>query len=102
MLAFISLFFPALITVCIYERLTKTRLCVKSTVYLYAVGNMAINCVCAVVKKYLLETAEFPLTAGWDMTPSAALNYMIIAVPAAILLGFVAVLLKKNVRVTKE
>lgn len=102
MLAFTALFFPALITVCFYERLTKAKLSVKNTVYLYAVGNMGINCICAFLKKFLFKTADLPLTVGWDMTPSAALNYMIIAVPAAVLLGFIAVLLKKNVKVTKE
>ncbi len=102
MLAFTALFFPALITVCIYEHLMKTRLSVKSTVYLYAAGNIAVNCICAFVKKYLFKTADISLLSGWDMTPSAALNYMIIAVPSAILIAFFAVLLKKNVKVTKE
>ncbi len=100
MLVFTALFFPAIITVCIYEHLMKTRLSVKSTVYLYVAGNIAVNCICAVVKKYLFKTADMSL--GWDMTPSAALNYMIIAVPSAILIAFFAVLLKKNVKVTKE
>ena len=102
MLAFTALFFPAIITVCIYEHLMKTRLSVKSTVYLYVAGNIAINCICAIVKKYIFKTADMSLVLGWDMTPSAALNYMIIAVPSAILIAFFAVLLKKNVKVTKE
>ncbi|MEE1006953.1 MAG: hypothetical protein U0L66_07150 [Acutalibacteraceae bacterium] len=102
MLAFTALFFPALITVCIYEHLMKTRLSVKNTVYLYAVGNIAVNCICAVIKKYIFKTADMSLLSGWDMTPSTALNYMIIAVPSAVLLAFFAVLLKKNVKVTKE
>lgn len=102
MLAFIALFFPAFITVCLYGRLEKTRLSLRNTVYLYAASDMAVNCICAFVKKFLFGTADLPLTDGWDMTPSTALNYMIIAVPSAVLLGFIAALLKRNVKVTKE
>lgn len=104
MLCFISLFFPAIISVCICDRLYGGKMRKRSCIYLYAASNVAVNIICAVFKRFLFETADAELvTYLGDMTPSIMLNYMIIAVPTAVIVGCIAALLgKKGIKVTKE
>lgn len=103
MLLFISLFFPAVISVCICDRICGGHIAKRSCVYLYAVSNVAVNVICAVFKKFVFETAdsELALYSG-DMSPSIMLNYMVIAIPSAVIVGCVAALIHKGVKVTKE
>lgn len=102
MLAFISLFLPAVFAVGVYEWTLKTKISLRYAVYLYAVQNMAINAFCFAVKKFWLGTADGPMLIDGDMTPSTALNYLILAVPMALIVAFVCALVTKTVKVTKE
>lgn len=102
MLAFISLFLPAVFAVGVYEWTLKTKLSLRNTIYLYAVQNMAINAFCFAVKKFWFGTGDGPMVLGSDMTPSTALNYLILAVPMAMIVAFVCALVSKTVKVTKE
>lgn len=102
MLTFISLFFPAVFALGVYEWTLKTKLSLRRAVYLYAVQNMAINGFCFAVKKFWLATGDGPMTLGEDMTPGTALNYLILAVPAAMIAAFICALVTKTVKVTKE
>lgn len=102
MLAFISLFFPAVFSLGVYEWTLKTKLSLRRAIYLYAVQNMAINAFCFAVKKFWLETADGPMLIDGDMTPGTALNYLVLAVPAAMIVAFICALVTKTVKVTKE
>lgn len=103
MIAFICLFFPAVLSVWMYEKLTKADLSIKNWLYHYTLNTTAINLFCFLIKKVVLGTAGDPFyTLSVDTTPSAALNYLIVAIPTAVLLVFFKVLLSKTVRVTAE
>ena len=103
MIAFICLFFPAVLSVWIYEKLTKTDLKAKQWLYFYTAGNLFINLLCFVAKKILLGTAANPLyTLETDITPSAACNYLIMAIPAGVFLAVFAALLRRHIAITVE
>ena len=103
MIAFICLFFPAVISVWIYERLMKCRLAARQWCYHYVLSNLAVNFVCFLVKKVFLHTAGLPLySLSTDATPDTALKYLIMAVPAAAVFAVLASLLKKHVKLTVE
>lgn len=102
MLTFISLFFPSIFAVFIFERISRKRLDAHNFFCLFVVNTLAINLICLLVKRFLLGTASLPLTSGWDMTPSTALNYWIIALPAAICIAFLEVVFSHKVSITVE
>lgn len=103
MLLFVAVMLPAVISVFIYDSASNGEIKPRQLVYIYSISNILINSVCALIKRFVLGTAGATLAAGTDMTPSALLNYMVIAVPAAIVIGFIVSLLKRaNVRVSKE
>lgn len=103
MISVICLLFPAILCVWVYEKLAKHPLTRKNWLYLYALNVVLINAACFLVKKVVLHTADFPFGSfSVDLTPSAALNYLIMALPAGGALAFVEVLLSKNVKVTVE
>lgn len=103
MIAFIILFFPAVIATRIYEAVKKLELTPKRWISRYCVNNLLINFFCFAVKSVILKTSGAPLyTLYADITPAAAMNYLIMALPAAILLGFIEVLLTKTVKVEAE
>jgi hypothetical protein len=99
----ICLFFPALLCVCIYERLTKITLCLRRWVYTFAFDTLFINLFCFAVKSYLLDSSGHPLRSdGISMTPHAALNYLLITIPFAVIWAVVAALLPQKVTVEIE
>lgn len=103
MIAFMLLFFPAVLTNAIYEKLQKTTLRRKQWLYRYCGNALFINLVCFAVKQILLKTADAPLyTLNADITPHAAMNYLIIAIPTAVILSFFQVLLNKHTKVEVE
>lgn len=102
MLLFIALFFPSVISVLMYDKLLKKDIKIKSFLYLYCIDNLSVNFICALIKKFLFKTADALLTAA-TVTPSVMLNYLLIAVPVAVVVGAVSVLFeRKGVRVTVE
>ena len=103
MITFIMLFFPAALSMWLYEHVTKTDLSVKRWVSLYAVHNLLINFVCLMLMRLVTDEAgEYIYNRDIDIPPYVATNYMIKAIPVAIVLGVVAVLLHKNVKVELE
>ena len=103
MIALICLFFPAILGVGIYEHLRKISLSAKGWLYRFCTNTVIINAVCFVVKRLFLHTADEPFyTLYVDTTPTAALNYLIMAVPVALVLVFLQVVLAKHATVTVE
>lgn len=92
MVKFICLFLPAVLSVWLYEHLNKTGLKGRKWGYFYAMDLIVINGLCFAAKRYLLHTATYPLTDGTsDMIPSAALNYLIMSIPLAVITALVQV-----------
>ena len=103
MIAFICLFFPAVITVWLYETAAGVDLGLKKWLYRYCASNLLVNLVCFGVKRYTLDSAGAPFyTLAVDVTPVAALHYLIMAIPSAAVLAFVQALLTKHGKVTLE
>lgn len=103
MIAFILLFFPAVLATAIYEGLKRTSLGRKQWLYRYCTNVLFINLVCFAIKQFVLGTADAPLyTSGLDITPHAAMNYLIMAIPTAVILSFLQVLLNKHVKTEVE
>lgn len=100
MIAFIVFFFPAVLSVWMFEALRKSQLDKKQWFYHFVLNAVFINFICFAVKKYILHTASsviFSIAA--DMTPAVACNYLIIAIPLAVFLAFVKVFFSKHIRV---
>ena len=100
MIGFIVLFFPAVLSVWIFETLRKEALTRKAWLYRFCLNTLLINLVCFGVKKWILGTGNAViLSLAADMSPSIACNYLIMALPLAIGFGILQVITKKCVRV---
>ncbi len=103
MIAFMILFFPAVVAIGIYEAVSKLQLSRKQWLIRYCTNALLINLACFGIKAVVLNTAAAPLyTFYTDATPIIAANYLVMAIPCAIVLGFVQVLLGKAVKVEVE
>ena len=90
MITFIVLFLPAVLSVWLWEVFSKTRLCKRNWVYLLSLNILLVNFGCFAVKKWILYTANNVMASLMaDMTPSVAVNYLIMAIPAAVALALV-------------
>lgn len=103
MLSFICLFFPAVLFVWVYEGLSKSDLSLKRWLCMYCTGVIFINLICWLVMRFVLNMGYIYLyDAQLDITPALASNYMVLALPIALILSVAAALLRKNVKVTVE
>ena len=103
MIAFICLFFPAVLGVWFFEHLRKAPLSGKHWLYRYCANVLIINCICFAVKRFFLNTGFDSFCSLYaDTTPSAALNYLIMAIPSALIVPFVQVFFSKHATVTIE
>ena len=103
MITFIMLFFPAALSMWLYEYVTKSDLSVKRWVNLYAVHNLLINFICLMVMRLVTDQAgEFLYNREMDINPYAATNYLIKAIPTAICVGVLSILMHKTVKVEIE
>lgn len=103
MITFIMLFFPAALSMWLYEHVTKTDLSVKRWVNLYAVHNLLINFICLMLMRLVTDQAGIYLyDRDIGITPYLGTNYMILAIPVAVAMGVVAILLHKTVKVELE
>lgn len=103
MIAFFCLFFPAVLSVCIYEKLIRKDLNIKKWIYLYTLNTMLINLVCFSFKTVVLQTGESPFfDSNCDMLPVVAMKYLFLAILSAVMFAVGEVLLKKSLRFTIE
>lgn len=103
MITFIVLFLPAVLAVWIWETVSKTQLSKKKWLYLLSLNIMLVNLACFAIKKWILHTAANVLSGlAADMTPSVALNYLIMAIPVAIGLALVENFVFRHIRLRVE
>ena len=96
MLEFLCLFFPAVLGTALTEKLLRKRLPGKETVYLFSAECLCINFFVFLIKRFLFHSAIVPLNPQEGMTISAALNYLIVALPAMPVFAFLTALVLKN------
>lgn len=99
MITFICLFFPPVLSVFLYEKIQKCRLDRRGFLSLYCFDVVAVNMLCFSVKKFVLHSAGDTMA---DLTPAGGLNYLVIALAAAVAVAFACVFAKKNVKISKE
>ena len=97
MIEFICLFFPALISLVIFQKLIKKELTFIKSISVYALFNLSVNGMVFLIKTYVLGTGNASLIYGNDMTPSIALNYLIIAIPLCLFFAVIFALIYKNI-----
>ena len=103
MITFIVLFLPAVLSVWLWEVFSKNHLCKRNWVYLLSLNILLINFGCFAVKKWILYTASNVMASLMaDMTPSVAVNYLIMAIPAAVALALVEKLVYSKIRIRVE
>lgn len=103
MLWFISLFFPAVLSVALVDHMRKNRLSVRGLVYCYATANLFINVACMLIKMGLFQIAITSTALSADMTMQMSVDYLIFAIPMAVVFSFIATLLEnKNILVKKS
>lgn len=103
MVAFIVYFFPAVASVWFFERLRKTTLDKKAWLYRFAWNTMLINGICFTVKKWFLHTATVSMSSfSADMTPDIACNYLIMAIPLAVVIAVAEAFLTKHATIELE
>lgn len=103
MIALIVYFFPAIVSVWIFETLSKSTLTHRHWFCRFAWNTVLINGICFAVKKWVLNTADVVLSSFYkDMTPAIAVNYLIMAIPLAVGIAIVQVFLHRHLRVQVE
>ena len=103
MITFIVLFLPAVLSVWLWEVFSKNHLCKRNWVYLLSLNVLLINFGCFAVKKWILYTASNVMASLMaDMTPSVAVNYLIMAIPAAVALALVEKIVYSKIRIRVE
>lgn len=103
MVTFICLFFPPVLTVWAYEGLMRRELSRGRWFRLYVLDAVLMNLMCFFTKSVILKTGGHPLTAeSGDMTPSAAMNYLIMAFVFGAVLVLAQAFCTKNVRFSVE
>ncbi len=103
MIAFICLFLPAVLCVWLFEHLHKTSLCRRQWLYRYCADIIFINGVCFAIKRFLLDTGSAAFCSLYaDTTPTAALNYLIMAIPTAVIFAFAQIVLGKYADLSVE
>lgn len=103
MIAFICLFFPAVVSLWIYEAAYKHRSSVRQLVYRFCLNTVVINFICFLVFFTWLKTAENPLyLAEYDLTPVNAIIYTLISMPSAVIIGLVESVVSKNAVISVE
>lgn len=103
MLWFISLFFPAVLSVALVDHMRKNKLSVRGLIYCYATANLFINVACILIKMGLFQIAITSTSVSADMTLQMAADYLIFAIPLAVVFAFIAALLEnKNILVKKS
>lgn len=102
MIAFICLFFPAVVSVWLFEHLSKSELTRKKWLYRYCTNVVFINLLCFLIKRVFLGTAGSSLYDTSDMTPAAALNYLVMSIVFAVGIAFISVLASKHAKLEVE
>ena len=103
MITLICIFFPAVLSVFVYEKLSKKELQRRQWCYHYVMDTLLINFACFFVKTALMGSGEVPMFDLYtDMVPARAVNYLTMAIPCAVAWSVLQVLLAKNVKVTVE
>lgn len=103
MVSFIVLFLPAVLTVWIFEGLTRSDLTLKQWGSFYGVCVLLINTVAMMIMRFLLNWTGIILhdpQVGIDIY--MATNHLMLAVPTAIILGVLTALVYKNVKIELE
>lgn len=103
MITFIILFFPAIISLFIFERINKTILSKRTLIYLFATNVLIINLACVTVKLFFSRGANklFDELLN-NMTPFDALIYILISLVFAVLVVLIESFIRKNVEVSIE
>lgn len=100
MLKIICVFFPAVLSVWMFEALTKQQLGLKSWAYRFCLNTIICNAFVFAVKVFVTQTSRELLNqVNADMVPDVALRYIIMAVPAAAVAAVIEALLTKKIGV---
>lgn len=99
MIAFLCIFFPAVIAVWLLEALDRRHLDRRTWLYRYCGYALAINFLCFAIKKLVFQNAMYPLyELATDMIPSTAVNYLLMALPIAVGLVIAEVMIRRVFR----
>lgn len=98
MLAFIALFFPAVVSVWFFESLAKTEFSLKESIMRFCTNALIINLLCIAVKKFFFATGEFSLYSEGDMVPNVAFVYIIMALFFGACVTLVEVIFSKKIK----
>lgn len=103
MLAFITLFFPAVLSVALVDHMRKNKLSVRGLIYCCATANLFINVACILIKMGLFQVAVTSTALSANMTMQMSVDYLIFAIPMAVVFSFIAALFEnKNILVKKS
>ncbi len=103
MVAFICLFFPAVISVWVFDCLTRRDLSMKQFIYHFCLNTVLINLAYFFVKLLFMRNADLPLyDPATDMLPIGAIKYLLAAVPIGVAIVLIEVLLFRNVKISVE
>ena len=103
MITFIILFFPAVISLFIFERINNTTLSKRTLIYLFTTNILIINITCFAVKLFFTGGANKPFDELLNnMTPFDAFIYILISLVVAVLAVLVESFIRKNIEVSIE
>ncbi len=105
MISAICIFFPAVLSVWLFEALSKQNLTLKPWIYRFSLNSVIVNGLVFMVKWLVTDTSsELLALPSADMTPDVAIRYLVMALPIAAVAAVVEALLvgKITVSVSEE
>lgn len=103
MITFIVLFFPAVLSVFIFERINKITLSKRNLIYLYVANVLLVNLACFAVKFFFSRGLNKPFnTLMNDMTPFDTLIYILLSLLFVVIIVLIESFIRKNVEVSIE
>jgi len=95
MLEFICYFFPAVLTLWLFESFTRQKLSLKRCIYRYCGNAVIINLFCFTLNTFLIK-ANLPLNF------ETAFYYLVMAIPFGVILTVIESVLSDTTKVTIE
>lgn len=102
MFGFIALFFPAVVSVALTDHMRRSKLSLRGLLYCYTTANLFINIVCILIKMGLFQVAITADSLSANMTMQMSIDYLLFAIPAAVVFSFIATALENKTILVKK
>ncbi len=95
MIGLICYFFPAVLTLWLFESFTRQKLSIRRCIYRYCGNAVLINLFCFTLNTFLIK-------AGTTFTYESAFYYLVMAIPFGVIITVIESILTDTTKITIE